>query len=384
MDKTSVYCTAPWNGLTIRENGQVRTCCVGNKSLGNLNNQTIQEIENSDILQQIKQDMLSGNPNLENCSVCIQHERHAGHAQNREYYVKYYPTINDSLELRFLDIRWNNVCNLGCLYCGPTFSNTWGDRLGISINSSPVKDYQDDLLDWILTKADHINELMLVGGEPLLMKQNYKLLARLPEQCQISIITNMSYDLEKNPAFPLLLSRPPEKIIWNVSMENIGNKFEYVRSGANWAQIQKNFKLLLQHWPNTISVNMVYNLFSAFDILETVQEFHNMGIKKITLFNVLENKTIDLFNMPDKIKKLALDQLQTAYTWHIDSLHPEDREFYPWTGINELTEQLKKPTVTPVSLNEFNSKIQWYDKWYDKRFSELWPEVDQLIQTTLK
>jgi MoaA/NifB/PqqE/SkfB family radical SAM enzyme len=384
MDKKSVYCTAPWNGITIREDGKVLTCCIGNKLLGNLNTQSIQEIENSKILQQIKQDMLSGSTNLENCQFCVQLEQHTGYAPTRDHYNKNYPTISDSLKLQCLDIRWNNVCNLGCLYCSPTFSNTWSDRLGIDTTTPPVKPYQDDLLEWVLERADHIKELMLVGGEPLLMKQNYKLLAQLPEQCQISIITNMSYDLEKNPAFPLLLSRPSEKTIWNVSMENIGDKFEYVRSGASWKQVKKNVKLLSQHWPNTISINMTYNLFSAFDLMETVQEFHALGIKKINFFNINENKTIDLFNMPEKIKELALKQLQDAYNWHLCSLHPEDREFYPWSGINELMEKLKKPSVTTISLPEFNDKIQWYDKWSNWQFRDLWPEVNQLIQNTLK
>jgi MoaA/NifB/PqqE/SkfB family radical SAM enzyme len=38
--KDGVYCTAPFNGLTIREDGHVRTCCSGINSLGNLNKDT--------------------------------------------------------------------------------------------------------------------------------------------------------------------------------------------------------------------------------------------------------------------------------------------------------------------------------------------------------
>jgi hypothetical protein len=128
---------------------------------------------------------------------------------------------------------------------------------------------------------------------------------------------------------------------------------------------------------------MVYNLFSAFDIVETVQEFHNMGIKKITLFSIYENKTIDIFNMPEKIKALALEQLETAHTWHINSLHPDDRELYPWTGVDSLITQLKNPTPTPITLSEFESKMQWYNQWSNKKFIDLWPNVNQLIQNTL-
>ena len=40
---SSVYCTAPFNGLTIREDGHVRTCCNGSISLGNLNYESIED-----------------------------------------------------------------------------------------------------------------------------------------------------------------------------------------------------------------------------------------------------------------------------------------------------------------------------------------------------
>jgi MoaA/NifB/PqqE/SkfB family radical SAM enzyme len=386
MSSSKVYCTAPWNGLTIRENGEVRTCCVGSKILGNLNKQSIQEIEHSTILAQIQQDMHSENPSLENCSHCIKQEQQSGFAALRDHYNKFYPDINDQLQLRFIDIRWNNICNLGCLYCNTGFSSTWAERLRhtIIMKNLPVKLYQDDLLEWVLERADHINEIMLVGGEPLLMKQNYKLLNCLPQKSQISIITNLSYDLEKNPALPALLNRPPEKIIWNVSIENIEDKFEYVRSGAKWAQTKMNLELLTQHWPETISVNMVYNLFSAFDIMETVQQFYALGIKKINLFNINENKTIDLFNMPIEIKQLALTQLHAAQEWYNSMLPPEDRELYLWAGADNLVQHLKMPTITPITLSEFESKMQWYDQWSDKKFAELWPEINQLIYTNLK
>ena len=59
----SVYCVAPWNGVTVREDGHVRTCCIGTTSLGNLNHTPIDQIINSDALLKIRQDMLSGEPN---------------------------------------------------------------------------------------------------------------------------------------------------------------------------------------------------------------------------------------------------------------------------------------------------------------------------------
>lgn len=380
-----IYCTAPWNGLTIRENGDVKTCCAGARTLGNLNFVSIREIENSLELKNIQQGMLDGTPDYENCKLCVDSEKISGYATLRDHYNRWYPDTNDNqLFLKFIDIRWNNVCNLACMYCNSTFSSTWADRLPDNKKNQPVKQYQDELLSWILERASHVNEIMLVGGEPMLMKQNYELLRQLPKDCKISIITNLSYDLANNPALPFLLDRDPDKVNWNVSIENTGQKFEYVRTGSNWLQTKKNFELLVKHWPNTVTLNMVYSVFSAFDIADTIKHFHYAGVKKFNLFNVNENEPISVFKMPSKVKKVALDQLKLAHQCHIDSLHPEDRDLYPWQGIESLMSALENPEFNLISFEEFEKKIVWYDQWSKTKFYDLWPDVYNLIRSSLK
>jgi organic radical activating enzyme len=384
MTDSSVYCSAPWNGLTIREDGHVRTCCGGQRSLGNLNEVSIQEIENSEALKQIQQKMLSGQPDPDNCSACVNRESQSGFAPLRNYYNVNYPDTNhNSLKLKVVDVRWNNICNLGCLYCNEQFSSVWSNRLIHKIRNKPVKEYQDELLLWILQHVDSIQELMLVGGEPLLMKQNYELLKHLPNDTRISIITNLSYDLKNNPAFLPLLGKSKETVAWNVSLENLGDKFEYVRSGANWEQLKNNLILLSEHWPQSISINMTYSMFSAFDIVDTVKQFHKLGIKKFNIFNITQNRTINVFNMPDVIRQLAYRQLEQAYCWHNDQIHPDDRQLYQWIGIEQLLDHLQSSDAKCVGLDDFESKIKWYDQWSVNKFSELWPEVHDLVRKHL-
>lgn len=381
MTAQQVYCTAPWNGITIREDGHARTCCSGSTSLGDLNKVSIKEIESSVALADIRKKMLDGLPDSDNCKSCINQERQSGLAPLRQHYNRYYSTI-DEFKLKFVDIRWNNTCNLACMYCEPQLSSTWSDKLNISLQR-PVKPYQDELLDWILEKIDHTHEIMLVGGEPMLMKQNYALLAQLPEDCQISIITNLSYDLESLPCLPDLLRRPQNKIIWNVSFENTKSKFEYVRQGASWSQIEKNLKFITNHWPDTVAVNVVYSLFSAFDLPEFIQYTTSMNIKKFTLFSITKNHTMDVFNMPESVRKLALTELELAKKYQIDSLHPEDQDLYPMQGTDALISSLKRPAQKITTLDEFKKQIVWYDQWSEVKFADLWPNLVRLIEQEL-
>jgi organic radical activating enzyme len=377
---TKVYCTAPWNGLTIREDGHVRTCCNGQVSLGNLNTTSMQAIEQSPVLMALREQMSNGKPNQENCQLCINAEANGGDSL-KQYYNRTYPNV-DGLSLRFIDIRWNNTCNLACQYCDPQFSSTWSDRLNTT-KIKPVKEYQDELLAWMLARADQVQEIMLVGGEPMLMKQNYALLRQLPTDARISIITNLSYDITTLPCLADLTRRPPENVIWNISLENTGAKFEYVRNGARWSQIEKNIKFINQTWPENASLNMVYSMFNAFDIDCDIVKFHNMGIKKFNLFNILNNQEMNVFNMPKPIQAMARVHLERAIANHRNQLHAEDQDLYPMHGADQLLATLGQ-TDGAVTQTEFNAKLQTYDQWTDRTFESLWSNVVNLVKTHCK
>jgi organic radical activating enzyme len=379
-----VYCTAPWTGLTVREDGHVQTCCVGGTSLGNLNEISIEKILDSQPLKDIQRKMLSGEPDQKNCQSCIDSETQSGLATLKEHYNLFYPDFDkDHLKLQSLDVRWNNSCNLGCMYCDPTFSSVWQNRLNIK-RDSVIKSYQDELLQWILSRSTEINEVMLVGGEPMLMKQNYRLLDSLSGQCKISIITNLSYNLPELPCISRLLSRPRSNTKWNVSLENTGMKFEYVRNLGKWSQIEDNFRYLAQHWPETISINFVYSMFSAFDIVDTIKTFHQFEIKKINMFPITDNYTMDVFNMPAVIRKKAAHELESARKWHFENLHPEDRDFYPIQGIDAIINRLiESEEPASIKLPMFNDQIIQYDQYNSKKFRDLWPNVIDLVEEYL-
>lgn len=381
---SSVYCTAPFNGLTVREDGHVRSCCIGATSIGNLNHESIEDIQKSPILSEIQSAMIN-NTAHENCQYCTQIDQESGASAIRQHYLKFYPNYGpDYFQLKNIDLRWNNSCNLNCMYCSPTFSSTWANKLKV-VNSSPVKSYQDDLLNFVLRHVNEINELTLVGGEPMLMKQNYDLFSRLPDSARVSILTNLSYDLEKLPCIENLLNRPRKNTIWNVSCENIGQQFEYVRSGADWAQIETNLKFLVKHWPDNISINMVYNVFSAFDLAETFRQFHQLKIKKFNFQTYFGPPAVDVFKLPKVMQHLAIQQLDQAVSIHNENIHPEDREFYPLANLELIKAKIfDAEPYTTVTKKEFYNQIAWYDQWSKSKFRDLWPHVIDLVELHLE
>ena len=377
-----VYCTAPWQGVTIMEDGNVKTCCEGSTSLGNLNDSSIEKIMQSDSLYKIKED-LQQNIFNHNCTQCANHESNGNYANTRQYYLKYHPIASTyKNNLSVVDIRWNNKCNISCQYCGPGASSTWEEKLKI-VKSSTNKPYQDNLLEWVVNQSADLKEILLAGGEPMLMKQNYKLFKIAPDNCRFSIVTNCSYDLASLPCIPDLLKRPANNIIWTISAENTHDQFEYVRQGAKWDQLVKNIEFLVEHWPNTIGLNMVYSIFSATQLDQTYKTFSDLGVHKATLLYLAENRHLAIDCMPQAIRdvcKHTLDQL-------IDFHHTRfgiDKDFYPINGINQIRSGLALPAGNDIiTKKEFYQRIQWHDLWSEKKFRDLWPNVIDLAEKYL-
>jgi len=378
----AVYCTAPWQGVTITEDGHVKTCCEGSTSLGNLNDSSIEKIMRSDLLYKIKEDLQQNIFNY-NCTQCANHESNGNYANTRQYYLKYHPIASTyKNNLSVVDIRWNNKCNISCQYCSPGQSSTWEEKLKI-VKSSTNKPYQDNLLEWVVDQSADLKEILLAGGEPMLMKQNYKLFKIAPDNCRFSIVTNCSYDLASLPCIPDLLKRPANNIIWTISAENTHDQFEYVRQGAKWDQLVKNIEFLVEHWPNTIGLNMVYSIFSATQLDQTYKTFSNLGVHKATLLYLVENRHLAVDRMPQAIRdvcKHTIDQL-------IDFHHTQfgiDKDFYPINGINQIRSGLALPSGNNIiTKKEFYQQIQWHDSWAVKKFSDLWPNVIDLAEKYL-
>lgn len=371
---TKPYCTAPWTGLIIRENGNVSTCCPGTTVLGNVQKQSIIKITESAELKKIKDDLMSGKEN-KNCQVCYYQETNSGTATLKNHFNFHYPDIHKGLQ--YLDLRWSNLCNLNCVYCGPYSSSSWEDKLNPNNIKTIRNSYDIELENWVLSKTEQIHELILIGGEPLLMKQNIALLNKISNLSRISVITNLSYNLSNNPCAELLFKRSKEHTFWNVSVENYGEKFEYVRTGADWQQFKSNLDLLVNHAPNNINLCMVYGIFSALNLLDTVKFYYNLGVRKIQLGMIVNHPALDVFNFPLSILKIARTQLSDVLDWQKQT-YGIDYEYYKCHDIEtilaKLDQVIQNNNHKIITKSVFIEEIKKYDNWTKYKFSALWTE----------
>lgn len=374
---SNFYCAAPWRGLHINPRGDVKTCCAGDPNmLGNLNTQTIEEILHSPIMQEIRQTIRQGKPHAY-CYNCVQAERYG--RSERDWHNNVSPefdcrTASDTEHLpTLIDVRWNITCNLSCNYCGDKCSSKWAALKHIPFKSG-ARPYYEQVCDYLEQHRDNIREVALVGGEPLLLPENDRLLDVIPDDCIVTLITNVSVDLDNNKIFKKLAQR--SRVGWSLSFDNVGPRFEYVRHGGSWDLLLKNLDAIQElmtvqgQWGG---IHSVYNLYNATRLVELTEFARKRGLT-IHWQSLYQPECLDPQRLGAEVKQLAIDEIRRLLA--LDICLPNERSFFEnvLAGMQGDRDDLRtelKNHITEIEQQYHTSDLG--------KFTELWPEISNLL-----
>jgi MoaA/NifB/PqqE/SkfB family radical SAM enzyme len=370
---SNFYCAAPWRGLHINPRGDVKTCCAGDPNmLGNLNEQSIESILHGSVMQEIRQSIKQGKPHAY-CYNCVQAERYG--RSERDWHNNVSPefdpaTASDTdYQPTLIDVRWNITCNLSCNYCGDKCSSKWAGLKGVPFKSG-ARPYYEQVCDYLEQHKSNIREVALVGGEPLLLPENERLLDVIPKDCTVTLITNMSVDLTKNKIFNKLAQR--QKVGWSMSFDNTGSRFEYVRHGGNWTLLVENIyrikELFAQgHW---CGIHAVYNIYNATQLFDFIEWAKSVGIDTHWQ-SLYQPECLDPLKHSQALKALAEAELNRVLAR--TDLTNSERVFF---------EQAQNNYQTPTHIvltNELKQHIHEIENNYHQdqqgKFAQLWSEV---------
>lgn len=367
------YCSAIDTGLFVYNDGDVKTCCSGNINFGSLKTQPIKEIFSSEIYLEIKSNLQNNQPH-EYCQGCYNMEQTAPGSSQKSSFEQLYPNNKKVRQIKLADVRWSDVCNLTCRYCNVNDSSEWKKLRNIPIETVN-KDYIDSLFEEIEENKDNIDRLYLLGGEPLMQKHNERLLDIVNKNVLIDVLTNGSIpNLENNKVYQKLKNF--KRIYWNLSFDTVGDRFEYVRAGADWQVLVSNIKTMIKDFgTNAVTIHPVYTLWNALNIRELYDFAEEMGGLRINW----------QLGLPKEDEwELATDSFLTfghnskiinAAIAEIDSLERKD-EFL--LGVRE---SLTKDSAKTNKASDFLTWTRKMEKLIPPKrtFKELWPELNTLL-----
>jgi len=309
------FCPMPWTGLMYNFDGSVKNCIRSSTELGNIQDHAIEDILLGASNTAKQHNILAGNP-AEGCNTCydLEHGKQGlDIISDRIFYIREFKKTPidtyrvDNFDLQTIDVRWTNLCNLACVYCGPRFSSRWADELGIQ-PPTPTLAQEEQFRNYIYQNAHKLRHVYLAGGEPLLMKQNLELLKQLNPDVNLRINTNLSK--VDTGVFDAVCQF--KNVHWTVSVETQDREFEYIRFGGRWADFLENLKTIAR-LGHKISFNMLWfllNYDTVFDCVDYLkgQGFHN---NSFVIGALLTPDYLNVRHLPNHVLNLLKIKLES-------------------------------------------------------------------------
>lgn len=311
------FCPIPWTGLMYNFDGSVKNCIRSKSQIGNINEQPIKTILKQDT--EIKKQMREGSK-FERCSPCYNLERNENSfdiISDRIFYLKELKNIDtglyntDEFDLHKIDIRWSNLCNFACIYCGPEFSSKWAAELNINVET-PEKNNLIDFKNYIFQNTKQLKHVYLAGGEPLLMKENLELLELLlADNPDVNLRINSNLSKVDTKVFEAICKF--KNVHWIVSVETIKKEYEYIRYSGVWDDFLENLKFIRSLNNHKITFNMLHFVLNYLSIFECIDFLKNEGYhnNSFVIGPITNPALLDVRNLPIDAINLIKDELES-------------------------------------------------------------------------
>jgi len=311
------FCPMPWSGLMYNFDGNVKNCIRSASPIGNIQHDTIRNIVNGPLNVATRDAMLNNQPGVR-CHPCYDLEKGKNSfdiISDRVFYLRELKAVplelyRDSLkfDLQTVDVRWSNLCNFSCVYCGPEFSSKWASELAVNIKT-PDDIKKDNFKKYIFENTEKLKHVYLAGGEPLLMKENLEFLQLLKEKnpdVNLRINTNLS-KVDTN-IFELICGF--KHVHWTVSVESTEEEYEYIRYGGKWEDFLNNLKII-QQLNHKVSFNMLHFILNYLSIFKCIDFFKELGFhnNSFVIGALLEPGYLNIRNLPDNVLHSVKDEL---------------------------------------------------------------------------
>ena len=257
MTQLPFICTDAFKNLSLSVQGnqlEVAPCCIAEHSRSD-------QIDflNDDHLRSVRDAWRQGYwPTA--CHVCKETES-LGQISRRmgsnQWYQDHGITTTDPEPLR-LDYWVGDTCNLACVMCGPNNSSVWKQELKIPIKQITTTNNKF----WKNLDLSRLRYIHFHGGEPLLSKEHQSFLSAVPQKSQVSIYYNTNATVRASPNLIDLWSQFCSVQI-DFSIDDVENRFEYLRYPAQWNTVVDN----LFWYRDTCPHNSFFNVLTVVSVL---------------------------------------------------------------------------------------------------------------------
>jgi len=394
------WCANPYLNISVQPNGTVKSCCMSTLTFvtdagkETLDKASVLKFWNSKTRHQMIDDLANG-IQIPECSACWKEEAAGKESkrirdnrtyQNRELTKETLPLV--------VDLSMGNLCNIKCRICSPNHSTPWVIEQAKISNPSNPKKYTNDI-KWIPFKEsfdennnyfwDDIVKLLpnaerldFAGGEPFYIEKHWDVV----KMC----VTN-GWSKKQHIHYNTNGTIYPEKYISlldefkivdiQVSTDGVGEKFEYMRHGADWQKSEQVIDKLCNvrdtsttEW--IVGVCISVSAFNVYDFFETYEHYAAKGVQ--IYVNIVHDHHGIKF-LPDELKKIIINKLQTSTSKYKQQQWQKES--------NMIERHLSNTLYNKQEWKEFWRELKMRDTLRNETFETTFPEYYNIMKNFL-
>ena len=325
-------------------------------------------------IQQMRQDLLQGVKHPI-CRVCWQDES-VGLVSTRQDSIKGKSIQQLEQEVESPKLKWlwidpGNYCNLACRTCFPSFSTSLGVEWAKKYNSKQQVIVKKPNLE-VIAREDlsQIQTVMILGGEPFIDQEHFKVLDSIIEQkhqvdFQIIYVTNNTRPIPDR-VIDYIEKFPDLNVIVTLSLDAVEKQFEYIRTRGHWQEFSQNFDRLdairKQNKNLSLCANITIGLLNCLYLEPLYDWIHR---------NHLSNTTVSFVEGAEhyQFKVLDFDQRQQVIE------HLGRSRF----DLDFVIRSIQTSSYDPALVDRFWQEIDWTHNHLGLDIKEYLPDLALLL-----
>jgi organic radical activating enzyme len=272
-------------------------------------------------------------------------------------------TGNEDAIPSYVEVNFNNACNLKCSYCSPQFSSSWDDeirRFGGYPTSTTHNDashftgrrrpipnrehnpYVDAFWEWWPSLYPKLKHFRMTGGEPLMDRNTYRVfdyvLAFPKPDLHIDVTSNFSVEEKLWEQYfnyvSQLCNTNIEHFMQYVSLDTgIAEHAEYLRHGLDFMKVAGRVDMFLRQIPyrNSLTFIVTMNNLSILGLKNLLQSILTLRRKYSTTYQrvwfdtpILRQPTWQSLQI---LPPVYAKRLQDVVDWMQANLETEEQPF---------------------------------------------------------
>lgn len=405
LEKSDVFCMAPWVHIHVLPHGKVFPCCASGHhhdlAIGDLkeSGQTMETAWNSKAMKVLRKDLIEGKRNSL-CDRCHKYQELGKESERKWFndeFGRYFDQVEKTLpdgslpnfEPRYLDIRFSNTCNLKCRICLHELSSAWHNdsvKLGLINKDTPHKVFptatEEAMWPQVSPLLGNLDRIHFAGGEPLVMDEHYMILEDLIRSGKTK--TTITY----NTNFSRLTFKDHDVIeLWKkfdhvyvfASLDGMGERGDYMRKGQKWGQVEENRLRLMEECPHVnFFVDATVSLLNVKHIPSFYKQWFEKGFigpNNMNLYLLFEPAHYSVKTLPPQMKRSITEQYREFEENYLSKINKDTSKVRQ--HFKSIVQFMNEENTN--ELESFQSMTNALDGIRKESFTETFPELEELL-----